>query len=59
MNLYCIQCSKLTSNNNIEIKCDIDGKSNPSYYYSNFGFKKFETIDEEELTNLLKILNYI
>ena len=55
MNFYCIKCSKFTKNNNIKIKREIDGKNN---YYSrciDCGFKKFETIKENELSDLLKV----
>ena len=36
---------------NIKLKCKLDGKIN---LYSGCGFKKFDTIDEEELSYLLK-----
>ena len=59
MELYCIKCSKFTSSNNIKAKREIDGKNNICYCCIVCSFKKFETIDEEELSDLLKILNYI
>ena len=50
---------KFTNNNNIKIKHEIDGKINIYSYCVNCDFKKFETINEDELSDLLKILNYI
>ena len=41
-------------NGNIKIKCELDGKIN--YFYIDYGFKTFETIDEEELRYLVKDL---
>ena len=34
-------------------------KINLYSYYINYGFKKIETIDDKELSDLLKFLNYI
>ena len=50
---------KFTNNNNIKIKHKIDGKINIYSYCVNCDFKKFETINEDELSDLLKISNYI
>ena len=50
---------KFTNNNNIKIKHEIDGKINIYSYCVNCDFKKFETINEDELSDLLKISNYI
>lgn len=55
MILHCIKCSIFKKYRNIEIKHEIDGKIN---FYSRCiycGFKKLETIEEEELINLLKV----
>ena len=49
MNLYYIIFSKLADNNVIKIKCEIDGKINLYSYCIDCGFKKFETIDKDEL----------
>ena len=49
MNLFCNECLKVTHNNNIEIKHEIDGKINLYYDCINCGFTKFATIDKKEL----------
>ena len=54
MSLYCINCSNFANKNGMKIKREINGKMN---HYS--FFKKFETIDKEEINDLLKSLNYI
>ena len=41
---------------NIRIKYNIDGKTNLYSFCINCGFKKFESIDEEELSYLLETL---
>ena len=56
MNLYCIKFSMFAKNRNIKIKREIDGKSNLHSRCIDFGFKKFENIDEKELSYLLKVL---
>ena len=43
----------------MKIKRKIDGKINLSSYCFDCSFKKFENIDKEELSDLLKSLNYI
>ena len=56
MPLYCIKRLMFTKNRNIKIKCKIDEKF---YLYSgcfDCGLKKFETIDEEDLSYLLKTM---
>ena len=55
MSLYSIKCSNSTENNNIEIKHKTVGKIN--FYPScvKCDFKKFETIDKEKLSDLLKV----
>ena len=59
MNLYCIKCSKFTNNNtNIKIKYEIEGKTNLYSHCIECSFKKFETNNNEELSDLLKSLNY-
>ena len=57
MNVYCIKCLKFT-NNNIKMKHEIDGKIDLYVHCIECGFKKFGTIDKEELSDLLKILSY-
>ena len=47
MNISCIKCSNLINNNGIKKSC------------VSFIFKKFKTMDKEELIDLLKSLNYI
>ena len=54
MILYCIKCLMLTKSRNIKIKRKIDGKINLYFCCIDSGFKKFETIDEEELSYSLK-----
>ena len=46
-----------TKNKNITIKTKIDRKINVYFRCIDCGFKKFETIDEEELSYLLKGLS--
>ena len=41
---------------NIRIKYKIDGKTNLYSFCINCGFKKFESLDEEELSYLLETL---
>ena len=55
MNRYYIKCLMFTKNNSINIKRKIDGKMNLYSYCIDFGFQKFATIDEQELTDLLKV----
>ena len=53
--LFCIRCLKFIKNNDLKKKQEIDEKVN---LYSNCidcGFKKFETINKEELSDLLKV----
>ena len=45
-----------TKSRNIRIKYKIDGKANLYSFCINCGFKKFESIDEEELSYLLETL---
>ena len=45
-----------TKNKNIKIKSEIDRKFNLYPHCANCGFKKFETIDEGELSDLIKSL---
>ena len=47
MDLSCIKCSEITINNDIIIKREIDGEINLYSYCLKYGFKNFETIDEE------------
>ena len=46
----------LTKSRNIRIKNKNDGKTNLYSFCINCGFKKFESIDEEELSYLLETL---
>ena len=56
LNLYCIKGLMFTKNYNIKVKNEIDGKKNIYFRCIACGFKKFTTIDEEELADLLKYL---
>ena len=58
MTLYCIKCSKFTKNYNIKIECEIDGKINLYSHCFACGFKKFESIEKEELSYFFENLNY-
>ena len=55
MNLHCTKYLKFTNNNNIKKKRERDGKINSYCHCIECGFKKFETIDKEELCDLLKL----
>ena len=64
MDLFRIKCSKFTSNSNyIKIKLEIDRKINLYSYFIDYGFKKFETIYDEKLSDLLygkfRLYNFI
>ena len=64
MDLFRIKCSKFTSNSNyIKIKLEIDRKINLYSYFIDCGFKKFETIYDEKLSDLLygkfRLYNFI
>ena len=50
---------KVNKNNIFKIKSEIDCKINLYSYCIDCGFKKLETNDEEEVSDLLKSLNYI
>ena len=54
MNLYCIKCLMIKKNKNIKIKHKTVEKINLHSRCTDCGFKKFETIDEEELSYLLE-----
>ena len=56
MNFYCIKCLMFIKNNNIKLKCKIDAKVNLYSCCIGYGFKKFATIDKEELRDLLRYL---
>ena len=56
MNFYCIKCLMFTKNNNIKLKFKIDAKINLYSGCIGCGFKKFATIDKEELRDLLRYL---
>ena len=43
-----------TKNRNVKIKCEIDGKINLYYVSVDCDFKKFEIIDEKEVSYLLE-----
>ena len=53
--LFCIRCLKFIKNNDFKIKQEIDGKVNLYSHCIDCGFKKFEIIDKEELSDLLKV----
>ena len=55
MNLYCIKCLKFTNNNNIRIKDEINREINLYSQGIDCVVTKFETIEEKDLNNLLKI----
>ena len=55
MNLYCVKCSKFTKYNSIKIKHKIAGKINIYCCCIGYGFRKFETISTEQLSDLLKV----
>ena len=64
MDLFRIKCSKFTNNSNyIKIKLEIDRKINLYSYFIDYGFKKFETIYDEKLSDLLygkfRLYNFI
>ena len=54
MSLYYIKCSLFTKNRNIKIKCETDRKISLYSFCIDCNFKKFETIDEGELSYLVK-----
>ena len=54
MSLYYIKCSLFTKNRNIKIKCETDRKIILYSSCIDCNFKKFETIDEGELSYLVK-----
>ena len=55
MNLYCIKCLKFTRNKNINIKRELDGKSNLIFAVLVVVLKIFKTADKEEISDLLKV----
>ena len=57
MNLYCLQCTKFTNNNDIKVKHEIDGKISIYYLFIDCGCIKFETIGKEEISFLSKNFN--
>ena len=64
MDLFRIKCSKFRNNSNyIKIKLEIDRKINLYSYFIDYGFKKFETIYDEKLSDLLygkfRLYNFI
>ena len=64
MDLFRSKCSKFTNNSNyIKIKLEIDRKINLYSYFIDYGFKKFETIYDEKLSDLLygkfRLYNFI
>ena len=56
MNLYCIKYSMLTKNRNIKIKRKIVAKINLYSRCVDCSFRKFETTDKKEMSDLLKVL---
>ena len=56
MNLSCIKCLMFTKNTHIKKKREIDGKINFCSRCIDCAFKKFGTINEEELSYLLESL---
>ena len=57
--MTCIRFLMFLKNNNIKVKRQIDGKVNLNSCSIVCGFKKFATIDKEELSDLLKDLTYL
>ena len=55
LNVYFKKCLKFQNENYIKIKHEVDGKVNLYSYYFKCNFKKFETIDKEDLSGLLEI----
>ena len=55
MSLYCVKCSIFIKNRKKIIR-KIDGKINLYSCCIDYGFKKFEAIDEEKLSYLVKDL---
>lgn len=55
MNLYSIKCLKFKNKKYFKRKCETDGKINLYYHCIECSFKKFEIIDKEELSGLLKV----
>ena len=51
MNLYFIKCLMFTKNNNIKTKRRINRKINLCSYFFGYGFKKFASINEEEISD--------
>ena len=58
LNVYLKKCLKFQNENDIKIKRKVDGKVN-LYFYFKCNFKKFETIDKEDLSGLLEVSIYI
>ena len=56
MKLHCVNCLMFTKNYSIKLKREIDGKSNLHSCCNDCGFKRFQTIVEEDLGDLLKAL---
>ena len=56
MKLYCIKYSMFAKNKNTKTELEIDVKIKLYFRCIDSGFKKFETIDEEELSYLLIVL---
>ena len=57
MNHFCNEYLIFRKSINIQLKRKRDGKFNHYYRYSGSCFKRFATIDEEEIRNLLNNLN--
>ena len=55
----CFKCLKFTKSNDIKIKREMDVNINLYSHCIDCGFENFEAIRKEDLSGLLKILNYM
>ena len=55
----CFKCLKFTKSNDIKIKREMDVNINFYSHCIDCGFENCEAIHKEELSGLLKILNYM
>ena len=55
----CFKCLKFTKSNDIKIKREMDVNINLYSHCIDCGFEHFEAIHKEDLSGLLKILNYM
>ena len=55
LNLYCIKCLQFINSNNTKTNREIDRKTNLYSHCIDCGFKKFEIIDEEEISGFINM----